>query len=69
MKNTTTITKEQFRKMEGQARRNEFITSGLGAFKHKAHKSAKDYNRKREKKVIFDYKKLYNQNIVLIFRL
>lgn len=56
MKNTsTTISKEQFRKMEGQVRRNEFIASGLGAFKHKAHKSAKDYNRKREKKVIFDY--------------
>lgn len=55
MKNTSTISKEQFRKMEATVRRNEFIASGLGAFKHKAHKSAKDYNRKREKKVVFDY--------------
>ena len=44
-----TITKEQNLKIERAARRNVDIEFGYGNFKHKAHKSLKDYNRKNNR--------------------
>ena len=40
------ITKEQILIMERSARRNADIECGVPHFKHKAHKSLKDYKRK-----------------------
>jgi len=46
-----TITKEQLLKIDRAARRIAYIESGMGCFKHKAHKSKKDYNRQESKKI------------------
>ena len=54
--NKITITKEQLLKIDRAARRTAYIESGMGAFKNKAHKSKKDYNRQ-------EYKKTYSKNI------
>jgi hypothetical protein len=48
------ITKEQQIKMQKAASREQDLKRGWGNFKHKAHKSARDFNRKKEKKVVFD---------------
>jgi hypothetical protein len=44
------ITAEQILKIERSARRQADIELGIGAFKHKAHKMATDYNRQKYKK-------------------
>jgi hypothetical protein len=44
--NKMIITKEQMLTMERSARRTADIECGVPHFKHKAHKSAKDYTRK-----------------------
>jgi len=49
-KNTMKITKEQVYTFERAARRNADIEMGTPHFKHKAHKTAKDYNRQKYKK-------------------
>lgn len=46
-----TITKEQLLKIDRAVRRIAHIESGMGTFKHKAHKSKKDYNRQEYKKI------------------
>jgi hypothetical protein len=46
-----TITKEQLLTIDRAARRIAHIESGMGTFKHKAHKSKKDYNRQEYKKI------------------
>ena len=46
-----TITKEQLLNIDRAARRIAHIESGMGTFKHKAHKSKKDYNRQESKKI------------------
>ena len=44
------ISKEQVMKIERAARRTADIECGVPHFKHKAHKSAKDYTRKPKHK-------------------
>lgn len=51
----TKITKEEIYKLNRKARRDEEIAIGFKGCQHKAHKMKTDYNRKREKKVVFDY--------------
>ena len=48
------ISKDQIYNMERTARRNADIACGVPYFKHKAHKTAKDYNRKEGKRVVID---------------
>jgi hypothetical protein len=49
-KNKITITKEQIYSIEKSARRTADIECGIPHFKHKAHKSLKDYTRKPKHK-------------------
>lgn len=49
--NKMKITKEQLLKIDRAARRNASIELGIPHFKHKTHKSKKDYNRKENKKI------------------
>ncbi len=49
-----TITKGQQLTIDRAARRNADIEMGFTNFKHKAHKSIKDYNRKEAKKINWD---------------
>ena len=49
-KNKMKITKEQIHTMDKAARRNADIECGVPHFKHKAHKSLKDYARKPKHK-------------------
>lgn len=46
-----TMTREQIIKSERNARRQADIELGITTFKHKVHKSLKDYNRQQSKKV------------------
>jgi len=46
-----TITKEQMLKIDRAARRIANIENGIANFKHKVHKTAKDYNRQENKKI------------------
>lgn len=49
--------KDQIRKMEGKARRAVDIEMGFNPFRAttvKAHKSPKDFNRKRNKQINWD---------------
>jgi hypothetical protein len=46
-----TITKEQMLKIDRAARRIVDIENGFGNFKHKVHKTKKDYNRQESKKL------------------
>jgi hypothetical protein len=48
------ITAEQIYTMERSARRQADIEMGVPFFKHKAHKSAKDYTRKPKHKKHID---------------
>lgn len=50
MKAKTKITKEQMLIIERAARREAEIEFGLRVNHHKAHKTAKDYNRQKFKK-------------------
>jgi hypothetical protein len=54
-KNKLKITKEQIMVMNRTINREIELESGNRINHHKVHKSATDYNRKREKKVVFDY--------------
>ena len=47
-KQKTKISKEQIRLMERAVSRQEAIEQGKSNFKHKVHKTAKDYNRKKK---------------------
>lgn len=47
------ITKEQLLKMDRAARRNAAIELNVPHFKHKVHKSKKDYNRQTNKKITY----------------
>jgi len=49
-----TITKEQVLKIERASRRIANIELDITTFKHKVHKTAKDYNRKESKKICWD---------------
>jgi len=49
-----TISKTQLITIEQAARRKVDIELGIGRFKHKAHKTAKDFNRKESKKIQWD---------------
>jgi hypothetical protein len=49
-----TISKEQLLKIDRAARRLADIELGIANFKHKAHKTAKDYNRKESKKIVWE---------------
>ena len=49
-KNKMKITTEQIYIMERSARRTADIELGVSFFKHKAHKTAKDYTRKPKHK-------------------
>jgi len=46
-----TITQAQILNMERATRRANDIVNGVSNFKHKAHKSKKDYNRNDYKKI------------------
>jgi hypothetical protein len=46
-----TITKEQMLKIDRAARRIANIENGIANFKHKVHKTVKDYNRQENKKI------------------
>ena len=48
------LSKEQLIKFERSARRQADIESGIGVFKSKVHKSAKDYNRRENKKIVWN---------------
>ena len=48
------FTKEVIYTMERTARRLVDIETGFKGCQHKAHKMATDYNRKKEKRVIFE---------------
>jgi len=50
-----TITKEQLLKIDRAARRIANIENGISNFKHKVHKSKKDYNRQENKKIANSY--------------
>ena len=54
MKKNMKITKEQVYNIERTARREADIACGVPYFKHKPHKTAKDYNRKEGKRVDMD---------------
>jgi hypothetical protein len=54
MSKTLKISKDQMYNMERKARRDAQIACGVPYFKHKAHKTAKDYNRKEAKRVDMD---------------
>lgn len=54
MKTSNKITKEDIYKMERKARREAQIACGVPYFKHKAHKTAKDYNRQKAKRFDID---------------
>lgn len=53
-KNKMKISKEQFMVMNRAISRDLELESGR-VNHHKAHKMATDYNRKKEKKVVFEY--------------
>jgi hypothetical protein len=46
-----TLTKDQIIKSERSARRQADIENCTSNFKHKVHKSLKDYNRQQSKKI------------------
>jgi hypothetical protein len=46
-----TMTSEQIIKSERNARRQADIDLGIDNFKHKVHKSLKDYNRQENKRI------------------
>ncbi len=50
---TIRLSKDEVRKAEKAASRKAQIEAGIPNFAHKVHKSAKQYNRKREKMVNF----------------
>jgi len=45
------ISKEQYLKIERSAKRQADLELGVPTFKHKVHKSVKDYNRQANKKI------------------
>ena len=54
MGKTLKITKEQLLNFERSARRQADIECGVGVYKSKIHKSAKDYNRRENKKIVWN---------------
>ena len=48
------ITIEQIHTMERAVRRNVDIENGITNFKHKVHKTAKQYNRSKHKQIDID---------------
>ena len=53
MGKTLKITREQIMTFERSARRRADIECGVDIFKHKVHKSDKDYNRRENKKIVW----------------
>jgi len=53
-KNKMKITKEQMMVINRTVNRNLELENGSRINHHKAHKMATDFNRKKEKRVIFD---------------
>ncbi len=51
MGKTLKFSKETLLTIDRAARRNAEIETGFSTFKHKVHKSNKDYNRKEAKRI------------------